>query len=113
MTAIQQLKAAANEAINAAHRGQHAEAVESLSVALARVAQQEYLERQLTDIGFNIPTGHPTKPDPRGREYGEFTAIPGPEDTIQLIHERESADIAWTCTFPSFDDFDTWARAHS
>ena len=115
MKAITQLKLAASEAINAAHRGQHAEAVESLCLALAKLEQQEIIERQLEDVGFRSPSKQAAfKQDPRGAEYGGYTAYPQSDGSVNIEWEGGGeGDMAWECKFPCFDNFDTWARAHS
>lgn len=87
-----------------------------LNQALAESEQREYLERQLNDIGFFLPNQRAFKDDPRGREYGKYCASPMPDGTVNLTwlpaNPNENGP-SWICTFPTFADFETWARTHS
>jgi len=109
---MKELRSAALAAVNASHRGQYQEATELLSLALAKLEEQECIERKLNEVGFAFPVRTASKDDPRGREYGWFTASPR-INTVKVTHKTDSAVYEWTATFPTFADFSEWAKDNS
>lgn len=74
------------------------------------------LDRVFSRAGFQPPNANWTRPDPRGREYGTWTASSGPSEGepiyAQFINGPKSATgvAIFTISFPSVRDFEKWVN---
>lgn len=65
--------------------------------------------------GFKPPTVQFSKPDPRGQEYGKFTAeivkplLPSPQLIVEVSHVDAGGKETYRMYFTSAEHFSAWA----
>ena len=74
-------------------------------------ATDSTIEDRMAAVGFVPPADSFMKHDPRGAEYGTFTASVAPRDSICVTWQSNAAyGGQYTMVFRELADFETWAR---
>ena len=66
-------------------------------------------DERMERVGFKLPIECHRKNDPRGREYGFFSACWIKIDVIEVIKYSQSNVKEFAMYFESIEDFESWA----
>ena len=66
-------------------------------------------DARMERVGFRLPIECHRKNDPRGKEYGFFTACWIKIDVIEVIKYSQSNVKEFAMYFESIEDFEAWA----